>query len=219
MWSGFPPLGWISFVLFGVAYGRILIALRGRKLFAQMINPLLAVVLAVAFVSTRLLDWGNLSSHCLSTPDQRRFGAPRNQYMASVRSFLYVVKYPPSPAFAFATLSCNFALLAVLDVVLTHSSSSAKAKLQSSRNPLLAYGAQPLFFYLAHLWILFFIRLVLEVSGALESLTDATGAVRVGLSPLFFSSYVALLAIMYPVSLWYGRWKKRQEPISLWRFL
>ncbi|CAO1621475.1 unnamed protein product [Parajaminaea phylloscopi] len=220
VWSGFPPLGWMSFVLFGVAYGRVLLASRRRKVSALTINSVLAVFFAAAFVATRVFDWGNLSSHCLRTPDQERHGGHRhNQYMDSVRSFLYIVKYPPSPAFAFATMAGNFGLLALLDVALMHSTPRVLAKLQSPRNPLLAYGGQALFFYLGHFWTLYLIITVYTLAGALKGKVDERGQPHIGVGGLFFGGYLALLLIMYPACLCYGRWKKRRGPDSVWRFL
>lgn len=217
VWSGFPPVGWLSFVLFGIAYGRVLIATRGRRVSAQTINTVLAAFFAVLFVSTRLFDWGNLSSHCLRTIDQQRQRPGSNQYLASIRSFLYIVKYPPSPAFAFGTLSGNFALLALFDLLLT-TSNNLRSKLQSPMNPLLAYGGQPLFFYLAHFWTIYLIIAVLRISGAVDGLADANG-LHVGLGAIFFGSWFALLCVMYPLCLSYGRWKQKQGPDSVWKFL
>ncbi|PWN30991.1 hypothetical protein BDZ90DRAFT_229987 [Jaminaea rosea] len=215
--SGFPPVGWLSFVIFGVAYGRWLLASRKRNISAQSINASLAVVFALLFVSTRLGQWGNTSTHCLSTPDQLAQKAGSNPYLASWRSFAYIVKYPPDAAFAFATLAGNFILLALFDVALSTGPSLIKKSLQNPSNILLAYGVQPLFFYGAHFWVLMTVQAILLYSGLAKR--NAEGRPEVGLGWVFLAGYATVLGVMWPLCVAFGRFKRRQGGDSVWKFL
>ncbi|CAO1626515.1 unnamed protein product [Jaminaea pallidilutea] len=213
--SAFPPVGWLSFVFFGVAYGRVLMISRRRNVSAQLINSTLAVFFAVLFVSTRLFDWGNLSSGCLRTIDQTRPGANPNQYLDSIRSFFYTTKYPPSPAFAFYTLSGNFVLLVLFDVILV-SSSRAKRVLLNPSNLLMAYGLQPLFFYLVHFHLINIATMVLP---HITRIPYVDGRAAVGLTWPFPLTWVFVLAGSWVACAYYGMWKKSRGPDSVWRFL
>lgn len=213
--SAFPPVGWLSFVFFGVAYGRVLMISRRRNVSAQLINSTLAVFFAVLFVSTRLFDWGNLSSGCLRTIDQTRPGANPNQYLDSIRSFFYTTKYSPSPAFAFYTLSGNFVLLVLFDVILV-SSSRAKCVLLNPSNLLMAYGLQPLFFYLVHFHLINIATIVLP---HITRIPYVDGRAAVGLTWPFPLTWVFVLAGSWVACAYYGKWKKSRGPDSVWRFL
>jgi hypothetical protein len=90
--SAFPPIGWLSFVLFGLLYGRVLVRARWARHTVGVFNASLAVIFGGLFAATRLLQFGNLSTDCLRTPDQLGLPAGANQYLASWRSFLYVTK-------------------------------------------------------------------------------------------------------------------------------
>ncbi|CAD6965824.1 unnamed protein product [Tilletia laevis] len=134
--SVFPPMAWISFVLLGVLYARAL-----------------GLVFALLFVSTRLLRYGNLSTDCLQTAAQLHQRAGQNPYLADLKSFLYVTKYNPDPAFVFLTSSVNFFLLAFFGALF---SLPAILPLRILQNFLLTLGVQALFFYAFHQLLLMF---------------------------------------------------------------
>lgn len=95
--SGFPPLGWISFCIFGMLYARIVLHKRWKPRAVIAGNLGVAVVLAALFVATRLLHFGNLSEGCLRMPEQLAH-PERNQYLASIKSFFYITKVSPAAA-------------------------------------------------------------------------------------------------------------------------
>lgn len=89
--SGFPPLAWLSFCVFGMLYARVMLHKRWTPKAVAAWNLSVAVVLAALFVGTRLLHFGNLSEDCLRIGGQQvPDGA--NQYLISVKSFFYITK-------------------------------------------------------------------------------------------------------------------------------
>ncbi|KAJ1338295.1 heparan-alpha-glucosaminide N-acetyltransferase [Microdochium nivale] len=183
--SAFPPMGWLSFAIAGLLYARFILRpsataarIRGGTLLASLL-------LAVSFVLTRLLHFGNLSEGCLHAPDQQQRTTPGNQYLASPQAFFYLVKYPPDVAFFAYTLAVDLLLLTALDLVPRHllpatalappkttatttTTSSSKtataiATIQraasrlatAALSVLLTFGNSALFFYMAHQIIVF----------------------------------------------------------------
>lgn len=91
--SGFPPLAWISFCLFGMLYARVMLYKRWTPKAVAAWNVGVSVVLAALFVGTRLLHFGNLSEGCLQIVGDGAVDAAKgNQYLVSVKSFFYITK-------------------------------------------------------------------------------------------------------------------------------
>lgn len=235
--SGFPPMAWLPFAIFGLLYGRLLIARtnsaskrRGTSSDNKVIQEalhnitleaILATIFAALFVGTRLAHFGNLSENCLPTSKSSK----KNPYLESFKAFFYVVKYPPSPSFAFFTLSGNFALLAFFAIttstVLTHS--RLVNALRSDANPLLVFGRQSLFFYVVHLLIASLTGPLIAKSPLAHKIKKGdwdgkTGEFGLGLGYAFFACYALLLIIMYPLCRAYSNFKSRQPSNSIWRF-
>jgi hypothetical protein len=220
IYSNFPPIPWLPFALFGLLYGRLLI--RGHftsSLAVTGFNATLSVIFALLFVSTRLLSYGNLSTNCLATPDQaRQTGPSPNQYLASIKSFFYVTKYPPSPSFAFFTLSCCYLLLSLFSAS-SHLPQTSTI-IRSRFNPLLVFGQQPLFFYGAHLLFLQIISAPILNSRWAHPLPAWSRAGKgVGLGWAFLIIYLLTLTVMYVCCWFYSRFKLRSGRESVWRFL
>lgn len=221
--SGFPPMGWLPFALFGFLYGRLL--LQGHFRITRNVislNALLSIIFALLFVSTRLFSYGNLTTHCLATPDQAHRPSNANQYTASIRAFFYISKYPPSPAFAFFTLSIAFFLL-VIFIALSNasiSSSTISKAMKSRLNPLLVYGNQPLFFYGTHLLLVQIAAYPILNSKLVKPLPEWSQIGKgIGLGFNFFALLVILWTIMYFACLLYARFKLSRGRESIWRFL
>lgn len=232
--SGFPPMAWLPFAIFGLLYGRLLLA---RTHSAQKrsssttktvqealhnitLEAILAIIFAGLFVATRLFHFGNLSENCLPNPNSKA-----NPYLNSIKAFFYVVKYPPSPSFAFLTLSGNFALLVFFAITTSSILSPSRLvnALRSDANPLLVFGRQSLFFYVVHLLLAsIFAPLIIKTplahkikKGDWDRDSEEYG---VGLGFAFFASYALLLVIMYPLCKAYANFKSRQPRNSIWRF-
>ena len=108
--------------------------------------------------------------------------------------FLNVTKYPPSLAFVTLTVGLNLILLGLF--------SRLTKRLRPWDRPLLVFGRSPLFFYFLHLYIYCLIGLALPNGTSL---------------PVMYPIWIAGLAILYPLCLWYGRFKQSRSTDSLWR--
>jgi uncharacterized membrane protein len=111
--------------------------------------------------------------------------------------FLNVVKYPPSITFNLLTMGVNLVIVGLL--------ARADGKLRQFFQPLVVFGRVPLFFYLTHLFLYAGLGLLLTPGGT-----------RIA---TMYPLWLLGLLILYPLCLWYGRFKHRQPVDSLVRFL
>jgi len=111
--------------------------------------------------------------------------------------FLNVVKYPPSMVFTFMTMGTNLLIL--------WGFSRANKLIETVSRPLVVFGREPLFMYITHLALYMLIGKYLASHGM--SL------------PAMIPYWLLGLIILYPLALWYGRFKQSQSPQSIWRFL
>lgn len=126
-WSNFPVLPWLELVVFGMLFGRWLLADEKK---AYQKGLWLGLALLVLFIILRCADG---------------FGNIRPRSGDSWIDFLNVVKYPPSLTFTFLTMGVN--LLALWGF------SKAGEGLQTACRPLVAFGSAPLFVYVLHLYL------------------------------------------------------------------
>jgi uncharacterized membrane protein len=107
--------------------------------------------------------------------------------------FLNNVKYPPSLVFWSISLGIDLALLAVL------------LRTPGKASPLAVFGQAPLFFYLAHFYLLLACAFVFfREAGSLE---------------MACAMWAIVVAALYPACRWYGRFKAGMPPESFWRLL
>jgi len=112
-------------------------------------------------------------------------------------AYLNVVKYPPSLAYTLLTMGINLLLLGLFNRV--------AAGWQRLFQPLVVFGQTPLFFYVLHLFLY----------AGLGHLLAPHGASLLRMYPVWLLG----LVILYPLCVWYGRFKRRQSPNSLLRML
>lgn len=112
-------------------------------------------------------------------------------------SFLNMVKYPPSLTFLLFTLG--------IDLILFAAFARLGTLLRLVAHPLFVFGSSPLFFYLIHLYLY----------GILGILFAPRGTGVVGMYPYWLLG----LVLLYPLCLWYGRFKATRSLSSVWRFL
>ena len=105
--------------------------------------------------------------------------------------FLNVVKYPPSMAFTFLTTGVNLLILWGL--------SKAGTRFQTASRPLVTFGSAPLFVYVLHL--------------ALYMLVGRLFAFEGTSIPAMLPYWLIGLVILYPLALWYGRFKHAEHPL------
>jgi uncharacterized membrane protein len=107
-----------------------------------------------------------------------------------------LTKYPPSLAFILLTLGVDLLVLAAF--------LRAGERTTGWSGPLLVFGGSALFFYFAHLYLY-----------AVIGFAFPRGASLAAMYPV----WAVGLALLYPACAWYGRFKRRQPPESLWRLL
>ena len=211
--SGFPPLGWISFAILGLVYGRIITARSWKRSILCLGQASIGLVFLVLFILTRVLRFGNLSEDCLQTPEHQSRPSS-NPYLVSVQSFFYIVKYPPDVAFWAFTLALNLFLLAIFGAI--------PFRFASRLKPLLAFGTSALFFYIIHLLLLMvFGSIAVKLFGHDNGARDpVSGEPTNGADQLwvYFGNWAIVLALLYPACNWYSRFKRARGPDSIWRF-
>jgi uncharacterized membrane protein len=124
------------------------------------------------------------------------FGNLRPRFGDTWMDVLTVVKYPPSITFTLLTTGVNLILLWVF--------SRAGESVRPFLQPLVVFGQAPLLFYVLHLFLYAGLYLLLTPEGT--SLL------------LMYPVWLLGLLILFPVCLWYGRFKRRQPAGSLLRF-
>lgn len=101
-------------------------------------------------------------------------------------SFLRCTKYPPSLDFLLMTLGPALLVMSWFDRLRF-----------SDRNPVIVFGRVPLFYFLLHLYV---IAGVARVLGS-----------RLHPLSLIYVWWIAIVAALYPVCLWYARLKRRKS--------
>jgi len=109
--------------------------------------------------------------------------------------FLNNVKYPPSLVFWTMAVGLDLILLALL--------MRLPEAVRSARSPLIVFGQTPLFFYLAHFYLLAIFGFALfQQAGSLQ---------------MAYVMWVVVLALLYPVCAGYRRFKSGKPYESIWR--
>jgi len=121
------------------------------------------------------------------------FGNIRPRMSNSWIDFLNPVKYPPSMAFTLMTTG--------VDLILLWLFSRAGELVQGVLQPLAVFGRAPLFFYVLHLFLYAGIGALVAPQGTSI--------------PLMFPFWLLGLLILFPLCLWYGRFKHRQPASSV----
>lgn len=109
--------------------------------------------------------------------------------------FLNNVKYPPSLVFWTMSVGIDLLLLWVLIQL--------PAWWKSERSPLIVFGQTPLFFYLAHFWAL---------TACAFAFFGEAGSLQMA-----YVMWMTVLAGLYPVCVWYRRFKAGKPAESMWR--
>jgi uncharacterized membrane protein len=125
LWSNYPILPWLELVIFGILFGRWLLA---DEKMAYTKGLILGLLLLAAFAGIRYFD---------------RFGVIRPRAGENWIDYLNVVKYPPSLAFIFLTMGANLILLWVF--------SRSGSIIERASGALDLFGREPLFMYIMHL--------------------------------------------------------------------
>jgi len=175
----YPVVPWLSFVLFGLVFGRWFLR---DKSAAYRKALLFGLSFLFLFLPLRWIGrWANL--HKLES--------------LSLVDYLNVTKYPPSITFSLLTLGVVFLFLFLF--------SKTESRFGDRRHPLQIFGTSALFFYIAHLYVFAFLGFFFAARGG-------------GGLGVMYAVWLLGLAFLYPLCLWYGRFKKRTSLDSIWRF-
>jgi uncharacterized membrane protein len=131
-WSNYPLLPWLELAVFGLLFGRWLLA-DEKKTYQK--GLWVGFALLALFIIVR---YGN------------GFGNIRPRAGNTWIDFLNVVKYPPSLAYTFLTMGVNLIALWGFSRAGNPSTSSGR-HFQTASRPLVAFGSAPLFVYVLHL--------------------------------------------------------------------
>ena len=138
-WSNYPIFTWLELVIFGMAFGKWMLADEEAPLRRTW---LIGVFALVGFYLLRTFDG---------------FGNIRPRSGDDWIGYLNVVKYPPAMTFTLLTMGVNLILLSLF----------ARARGWASRllEPLATFGRVPLFFYVTHLYLYLGLGAWLQPSG------------------------------------------------------
>lgn len=197
----YPVLPWVGVILLGFGLGPVLDRPPEER------RHTLVVAGSAAVLGLVLLR--SMGSYGDPVPFAAQDDATR-----TVIAFLNCSKYPPSLLFLLMTLGPALILLAVLD-----------RKPGPLGRTLVVYGRVPLFFYVAHVYLIHGIALLATwiqtgtpyspmVAAMTGSFPDGFGN---GLGAVYLGWAFVVLAL-YPACRWYGE-KKRQGRSPVWSYL
>lgn len=201
--SAYPLIPWLGIMLTGYATGELfgLSPEKKKKILLQSGALFLLVFIVLRSVNT--------------------FGDPskwyvQKSYLFTALSFLNVTKYPPSLLFSLLFTGLTMIIL------------SAPGERQNVLSRILAvYGRVPLFYFVIHLFVihtLMFLVLFAQgfstedfVFGAFKNGRPETGG-GIGLAGVYLF-WIAVVALMYPVCLWYGKYKFSHPENKMLKYL
>jgi uncharacterized membrane protein len=193
----YPPIPWLGIMLVGFASGKFfeLPALQKKQLFFKIGCAALLLFMILRFINV----YGDPAPW-----------SPQKKTLYTFLSFLNVTKYPPSLMFCLGTLGIMFLILAAAE---------QHAKGWFSKVAF-AYGKVPLFYFLAHFFIVHATLIViLFIQGFHWSQLDfASGTfgrpkgVESGVSLLIvYFIWVIVVWLLYKPCLWFGQYKREHK--------
>lgn len=189
LFVSYPLIPWVGVMALGYALGQIFLQPPERRQRALLVGSL---VLTLGFVALRAI---NLYG------DPARW-APQRDSIYTILSFIRTTKYPPSLLYLCMTLGPGLALIAILD-----------RRLGPAGRFFSIFGRVPLFAYLIHLPLLnaasrayFHATEGWSVDFFSMSESQWPGGYVPSLS-LAYPAWLACIAALYPLCLWYGRFK------------
>ena len=199
----YPFVQWTAIMLFGFACGKIFekgLAEKNRQLATT------GIIFLVAFIVLRFINvYG----------DPAPWAAQKNA-LFSFLSFINVTKYPPSLQYVLLFLGIAFILLRYADQLP-----------QKIKDILLVYGKVPMFYYLLHFYLIRLATFIMVYAqgfkwndllfGPFQFGRPATGS-GLGLGPVLLA-WIAIVALLYPLCKWYGKYKAAHPEKTWLRYL
>ena len=199
---GYPPVPWLGIMLVGFACGSFFeIRLQKQQsLFLKAGLSAIGLFVVLRFINVYgdLLPW----SH-------------QKNGLFTFLSFINLTKYPPSLDFCLLFLGILFLILSAIQGI--------KNKLTEY---VCVYGKVPLFYYLIHWYIihlLVFIMIFLQGFKRTDMVFGFNyGRPKTGSGIELWAIYIvwiAIVAVMYPLCKWYGRYKENHKEKKWLRYL
>lgn len=199
----YPFVQWTAIMLFGFACGKIFekaVAEKNRQLVTT------GILFLAAFVALRFIN---------SYGDPVAWAVQKNA-LYSFLSFINVTKYPPSLQYVLLFLGIAFLLLRYADRFP-----------EKIKNILLVYGKVPMFYYLLHFYLIRLVTFIMVYAqgykwsdllfGPFQFGRPATGS-GMGLGPVLLV-WIAIVALLYPLCNWYGKYKAAHPEKTWLRYL
>ena len=197
----YPVLPWIGVIGAGFCLGSLFSRPPAER---QRFFLTLGLALVAAFVVLRFVNsYGN------PVPWSSQPSA-----LFTLLSFLNTTKYPPSLQFLLMTLGPALILLAYFD-----------RRQPTDGHPLVVIGRVPFFYYVLHFWLIHilasamaFLRYGSASLAWLFSPLPSMGGAAENFPPGFgyplwvsYAVWIAVVLMLYPLCLWFGRVKKRSQ--------
>jgi uncharacterized membrane protein len=199
---GYPPIPWLGIMLTGFACGRFF----GREIQQQR-----SLFLKMGMVSIGLFLFLRLIN---VYGDPAPWSQQKNS-LFSFLSFINVTKYPPSLQFSLLFLGLMFMILSAVQGIKNRWT-----------EVIYVYGKVPLFYFLVHWYIihpLVFVMVFLQGFKSSDMVFGANfGRPKTGSGIELWAIYlvwVAIVAAMYPLCRWYGRYKGNNRKKKWLRYL
>ncbi len=185
---GYAILPWLAVMMVGYGFGEFARLPRDRF---RRVCLVTGATLTLAFFALRGLNLYGDPAPWSVQPDP----------VFTVLSFLKVTKYPPSLSFVLMTLGPLLIALGML------------TRVDATRAPfrwLLVFGRVPLFYYVAHLWLLRFTSLACGYFVWGDALLEHDGNPKWPLAITYLAWALALL-LLYRPSRWFEALKRRRN--------
>lgn len=131
-------------------------------------------------------------------------------------SFINYSKYPPSLLFDLVTLGCLLLLLA-----------AAEGRKNRFMEVATVYGKTPLFYFLIHMYVIHLAMLIMVLCQGFHPADLVFGPFKFGRPasgsgitlPYVYAVWLGVVALMYPLCKWYGRYKTGHREKKWLRYL
>jgi len=197
----YPVLPWIGVMGAGFCLGSLFSRPPAER---QRLFLTLGLALVAAFVVLRFVNSYGNPLPWSSQPSS----------LFTLLSFLNTTKYPPSLQFLLMTLGPALILLAYFD-----------RRQPAAGHPLVVIGRVPFFYFVLHFWLIHILASVMAffrygsaslawLFSPLPSMGGAAESFPPGFGYPLWVSYVVWIAVvlmLYPLCLWFGRVKKRSQ--------
>jgi len=199
---GYPLIPWLGIMLLGFAAGRLFEqpATSRRRQLWQLGLGALGLFLALRFLNL----YGDPAPWSV-----------QKSGLLTVLSFLNVSKYPPSLLYTAVTIGLALLILAAAD-----GASNALTRL------LTVYGQVPMFYYLIHWYLVHLFMLAMSFAQGYTWADVPSGPLNFGRPEGagislggVYGVWLALVAVLYPLCRWYGRYKAAHPEVTWLRYL